>query len=99
MLREECRFRVFQNRTLMKIFGPKMEKVIADWRELHNEELHDLYCSPNIFGVTNHEGCEWWGMWQVWRRKEICTGVWWRNLMETDRLEHLQVDGRIIIKW
>jgi hypothetical protein len=40
ILTEECRFRVFENRTLTKIFGPKMEKVIVDWRELHNEELH-----------------------------------------------------------
>ena len=64
MLREERRFSVFENRTQMKIFGPKMEKVIGDWQELHNEELHDLYCSPNITGLVNHEGCEWWGMWK-----------------------------------
>jgi len=50
MLREEYRFRVYENRILAKIFGPKMEKVIVDWQELHNEELHGWYCSPNVTG-------------------------------------------------
>jgi hypothetical protein len=50
MVRKEYRFRVFENRTLAKIFGPKMEKVIVDCRELHNEELHGWYCSPNVTG-------------------------------------------------
>ena len=50
-LREECRLRVFENRVLRKIFGPKMDEVIGEWSKLHNEELNDLYCSPNIFRV------------------------------------------------
>jgi hypothetical protein len=37
-----------ENRVLRKIFGPKRDKVTGDWRKWHNEELHDLYCSPNI---------------------------------------------------
>ena len=48
-LREECRLRVFESRVLRKIFGPKMDEVIGEWRKLHNEELNDLY-SPNIVG-------------------------------------------------
>ena len=50
-LREECRLLVFENRVLRKIFGPKRDKVTAKWRKVHNEELHDLYCSLNIVRV------------------------------------------------
>ena len=43
-LREECRLRVFKNRVLRGIFGPKRNEVTGDWRKLHNEEVNDLYC-------------------------------------------------------
>jgi len=42
---------VFENRVLRKIFGPKRDEVTGEWRKLHNEELNDLYCSPNIARV------------------------------------------------
>ena len=45
------RLRVFENRVLRRIFGPKRDEVKEEWRKLHNEELNDLYCSPNIFRV------------------------------------------------
>jgi hypothetical protein len=44
-LREERRLRVFDNRVLRRIFGPKRDEVTREWRKLHNEELNDLYCS------------------------------------------------------
>jgi len=47
-LREERRLRVSENRVLRGIFGPKRGEVTGEWRKLHNEELHDLYCSPYI---------------------------------------------------
>jgi hypothetical protein len=47
-LRDEHRQRVFENRVLRKIFGPKREKVKGEWRKLHIEELHDLYTSTNV---------------------------------------------------
>jgi hypothetical protein len=47
-LREEHRLRVFENRVLKRIFGPKKEEVSGGWRRLHNEELHNLCSSPNI---------------------------------------------------
>jgi hypothetical protein len=48
-LSEERRLSVFQNRVLRRILGPK--RITGEWRKLHNEELHDLYSSPNIVRV------------------------------------------------
>ena len=45
-----CRLRVFDNRVLRRIFGPKRDEVTGEWRKLHNEELNDMYCSPKLFG-------------------------------------------------
>jgi len=50
-LREEHTLRVFENRVLRRIFWPKKDEVTREWKELHNEELNDLYCSPNILRV------------------------------------------------
>jgi hypothetical protein len=50
-LRVEPRLRVFENRVVMRTFGPKRAEVEGGWRRLHNEELHNLYASPNIISV------------------------------------------------
>jgi hypothetical protein len=50
-LREECRLRVFENRVLRRIFGPKRVEVIGEWRRLHKKELYALYFSPNFIRV------------------------------------------------
>jgi hypothetical protein len=51
-LREERRLRVFENRVLRRIFGPKRDEVTGEWRRLHNKELRALYSSPNIIRVV-----------------------------------------------
>ena len=60
-LREEHRLRVFDNRVLRSIFGPKRDGVTGDWRELHNEELNSLYSSPNIVRVIKWRRMRWAG--------------------------------------
>jgi hypothetical protein len=57
-LREEHRLRVFENRVVRGIFGPKKDVVTVKWRRLHNEELYDMY-TPNIIRATT--GRRWAG--------------------------------------
>ena len=60
-LREEGRLRVFENRAFRIIFGPKRDQVTGEWRKLHNEELNDLYCSPNIVRAIKSRRMRWAG--------------------------------------
>jgi hypothetical protein len=60
-LRDEHRPRVFKNRELRRIFGPKRDKVMGGWEKLHNEELRDLYSSPNIIRIMKSKGMRWAG--------------------------------------
>ena len=69
-LREECSLRVFENRVLRRIFGPKRDELTGVWRKLHNEELYDLYSSPNITWVIKSRRMRWFGRveWVGYRR-------------------------------
>jgi hypothetical protein len=61
ILREEHRLKVFENRVLRRIFGPKRDEVTGGWRKLHNEELHNLYSSPSIIRMIKSRRMRWAG--------------------------------------
>jgi hypothetical protein len=67
-LREEQRLRVFENRVLRRISGPKRDQATGEWRRLHKEELSDLYSSPNVIRVIKSRRIRWAG--HVARRGE-----------------------------
>jgi hypothetical protein len=60
-LREVCRLRVFENKVLRRIFGPKRNDVTGEWRRLYNKELYTLYSSPNIIRVIKSRRLRWAG--------------------------------------
>ena len=60
-LREERRLRVFENRVLRRIFGPKRDEVTEEWSNLHNKELNDVYSSPKMFRVIKSIRMRWVG--------------------------------------
>jgi hypothetical protein len=96
-LREEQRLRVFENRVLRKIFGPKRDEATGEWRRLHNEEFNDLYSSPNTIRIIKLRRMRWAGHVECMGEK-VHTGFWWGDLREGDHLGDPCVDGRIL-KW
>ena len=73
---EERRLRVFEDMVLRRIFGPKRDKVTGEWRKLRNEELNDLYSSPNIVRVIKSRRMRWAGHVAHMGREEVYTGFW-----------------------
>jgi len=90
---------MFENMVLRRIFGPKRDEVTAEWRKLHNEELIDLYSSPNIVRLIKPRIMRWAGYVARKGRGEAYTEFWWGNLRERDHLGDPGVDGRIILRW
>jgi len=98
-VREELRLRVFENRMLMRMLGSKRDEVKREWRKLHNEELNDLYCSPNIVRVIKSRRMRWA---RHVARMGVRSGVYMLlegNLSERYHLGDPGVDGRIILRW
>ena len=60
-MREERKLKVFENRVLRRVFGPKRDEVAGEWRKLHNEELRDLYSLPSIVRVVKSRRMIWAG--------------------------------------
>jgi hypothetical protein len=75
---------VFENRVLKRIFGPRRDEVAGGWRKLHNEELHNLYSSPNILRVIKLRRMRWAG--QVTRMGE--TRNVYRNLLGKPEVDY-----------
>jgi hypothetical protein len=84
-LREEHKLRVCENRGLRRIFGPKRDEVTGDWRKLHNEELHNLYSSPNIIRMIKSRRVRWAGHVARSGRRGMRRGYWWGSQKERDQ--------------
>ena len=75
-MREERKLRVFENMVVRRIFGPRRDEVTGEWRRLHNEELNDLYSSPNIVRVIKSRRMRWAGHVARMGRRGVCVGSW-----------------------
>jgi hypothetical protein len=94
---EEHRLRVFENRVLRKIFGPKTEED-GSWRKLHNDELHSLYSSPNIVRVIKSRSLRWTGYVARMGWGEVFRGFWLGGPKVRDHWENIGVGGRITLR-
>jgi hypothetical protein len=70
---------VFEKRVLRRIFGPKIDKVRGGWRELQNEELHNIYSSPNIIRMVKSRTMKWAGHIAVVKTKRSESRIWVEN--------------------
>jgi hypothetical protein len=78
------RLRVFENRVLRGIFGPKRDEVTGEWRKLHNEEILDLYSSPSIIGIIKPRWMRWVGHVARMGRRGTCIDYWRESQRERD---------------
>jgi len=92
-LREERKLRVFENTVLRRIFGHRRDKVIGEWRRMHNEELNDLYTSPNIVRVIKSRRMRWAGHVTRMTGERGCIGSCWGKWRERDHRGDQGVDG------
>ena len=95
---EERKLRVFENMVLRRIFGPRRDEVTGEWRRMHNEELNDLYSSPNIVRVIKSRRMRWAGHVARMGEERGCIGSWWGNRREGEYWGDLGVDGETILE-
>jgi hypothetical protein len=84
-LREELR--VFEKRVLRKVFGPNRDEVMGGWRNLHNEELHNLYSSPSIIRILKSRRMGLVGLVACMGRRGMRIKIWWEIQKERDHLK------------
>jgi hypothetical protein len=65
----------------LRIYGPRRDEVTGEWGKLHNDELNDLYASPNIRVIISRK-IKWAGHVALMGRKDVHSGFWWGNLTE-----------------
>jgi len=82
---------------LRRIFGPRRDEVTGEWRRLHNEELYDLYSSPNIVRVIKLIRMRWAGYVLRMLRRGGCIGYWWGNRREGDHWGDIGINVWIIL--
>jgi hypothetical protein len=97
-LRVEYGRRVFENRVLRRIFGPKRHEVTGEWRKLHSEELRDLYSSPSIIRIIKSRWMRWAGHVARMGRKGTRIDYWWESPRERDHKEEQDVGVWIILR-
>jgi hypothetical protein len=97
-LGDELRLRVFENRVLRKIFGPKREED-RSWRKLHNDELHSLYNSPNIVRVVKSRRMRWARHVARMGEGRDVKGFWLGDPNARCHWADLGVRGRITLRW
>jgi len=85
---------------LRRIFGPRRDEVMGEWRRLHNEELSDLYSQPNIVWVIKSRRMRWAGhVAHMGEERGACIRSWWGSRRERDYWGGLGIDGWIILEW
>jgi len=84
---------VFENIVLRRIYGPRRDEVTEEWRRLYNEELNDLYSSPNIVRVIKSRRMRWAGHVARMGEERGVYRVLWGNRREGDHWEDVGLDG------
>jgi hypothetical protein len=96
-IREEHRLRVFENRVLRRIFGPKREED-GMWKKLYIDELHSLYSSPHIVRLIKSRGMRWAEHVRRMGRGEVFTGFWLRVPKVRGHWQDLGIGRRITLR-